>query len=148
MGKRGPKPNAELKIVKFKGKDNKPNPPAGMTARARNLFRKLVAENKPDAFDSESVVLLAAFCEAESNHYDATKHIQKEGQVVTMFVGWNKTTNEPISKPVRNPWFNIQKEAVTSMTSISAKLRAKRLEIGIEKRPVYDSGRKGLMFGE
>jgi phage terminase small subunit len=140
MGKRGPAPRGELTVVKFTEND-KPNPPAGMSARSRNLFRKIVAENSNGAFaDGEAVMLLKAFCEAEENHYEATKHIQKEGAVVTVTTRYGVVSR-------KSAWFDAQKESAGVMASMSAKLRAKRTElVGAKKEPKRVTGRK--MFGQ
>ncbi len=147
MGKRGPTPQGELTVVKFTSND-RPNPPAGMTARARNLFRKIVSENPSGTFfDGDAVMLLKAFCEAETNHYEATKAIQKEGSVIESMIGWDRRNDCPMTKKVLNPWFHAQKESSAIMASMSAKLRAKRVEVGVAKKDRKTvPGR--VMFGE
>ncbi|NCC62451.1 MAG: hypothetical protein EOM12_16280 [Verrucomicrobiae bacterium] len=107
-----------------------------MTARARNLFKKIVNENKPDAFDAESVALLRAFCEADVQHFKATKTLEDEGAVIHV-----KTRDGSV--PRRNPWFDVQKESAATMSSISTKLRNKGIKTEAEKPK---SKREGLMF--
>lgn len=143
MGKRGPRPSGRLAVVNF-DKNKKPNPPAGMSARARNLFKKIVGDNPSGTFDAESVALLRAFCEADNQHYLATKKLQEEGAVVNMPVGVEN--EEIVYKKKRNPWFDIQKESSSGMSSLSTKLRNKEIHTG-QKKQADSNPRKGLMFG-
>lgn len=143
MGKRGPKPLGELKVVTF-ADNKKPNPPFGMTPRARNLFVKVVADNSSGTFDAESVALLRAFCEADNQHYLATKKLQQEGAVINVVV--KVVDGEPIYKQRRSPWFDIQKESSTSMSSLSTKLRNKGIQTG--EKVKKENPRAGLMFGK
>lgn len=135
MGKRGPAPQSKIRVLE-KSETKRPGPPAGMTPRARNLFKKIVGENKSDAFDAESVSLLRAFCEADAQHFLATKVLQKDGAVVYV----DTRTGEI---PRRSPWFDVQKESAATMSSISTKLRNKGIKTEAEKPK---SKREGLMF--
>lgn len=136
MGARGPKPAGKLSVIE-RIERKRPNPPAGMTRRARNLFRAIVAENKPEAFDTEAVCLLRAFCEADKQHFEATKRLEKEGAVIAV-------ETKAGAVPRRNPWFDVQKESAAVMNSISTKLRKKGVNVETEKPAA--SPRKGLMF--
>jgi P27 family predicted phage terminase small subunit len=107
-----------------------------MTTRARNLFKKIVCENKPDAFDAESVALLRAFCEADVQHFKATKKLEEQGAVVMV-------NAHAGAVPRRNPWYDVQKESAATMSSISTKLRNKGVTTEAEKPK---SKRDGLMF--
>ena len=148
MGKRGITPKSELTVVRFDS-NARPNPPAGMESRARNLFKKIIAENPAGAFyDHEAISLLKAFCEAESDHYTANKKVQEEGQAINSQIGYNKITGETLYKVIINPWFNVKKESAGVMASMSAKLRAKRAADGEDKKPKPGNIRRGLMFGE
>jgi P27 family predicted phage terminase small subunit len=135
MGKRGPTPQSKIRVLDPSAQ-TRPNPPVGMTPRARNLFKKVVGENKTGTFDAEAVAMLRAFCEADVQHFLATKELQKQGAVI--FV-----TTRDGNVPRRNPWFNIQKEAASTMTSVSTKLRNKGIKTEAEKPK---SKREGLMF--
>jgi len=135
MGNRGPKPQSKLRVLDIPV-EKRPDPPSGMTPRARKLFKSIVSENKSGAFDSESVAMLRAFCEADAQHFAATNELQKNGAVILV------QTREG-TVPRRNPWFNIQKEAAGTMTSVSTKLRNKGIKTEAEKPK---SKRDGLMF--
>jgi P27 family predicted phage terminase small subunit len=135
MGKRGPTPQSKLRVLERTTKQ-RPRPPAGMTDRARNLFKKIVDENKSDAFDAESISLLRAFCEADVQHYLATKQLEEQGAVVYV-------TTHSGTIPRKNPWYDVQKESAATMSSISTKLRNKGVTTEAEKPK---SKREGLMF--
>src|SRR6056297_97484 len=135
MGKRGPAPQSKIAVL-APSVQTRPSPPSGMTPRARNLFKRIINENKTGTFDAEAVAMLRAFCEADVQHFLATKELQKQGAVI--FV-----TTPDRTVPRRNPWFNIQKEAASTMTSVSTKLRNKGIKTEAEKPK---SKREGLMF--
>lgn len=136
MGKRGPAPDGKISVVDFKTRKD-PCPPSGMTKRARNLFKKIVAGNKSNAFDVESVALLRVFCEADNQHYLATNALKKYGAV---FLSGKE--DNPFYR--KNPWFDIQKEAGATMNSVSTKLRNKGVISPL--KPIEGNKRGDLLF--
>jgi hypothetical protein len=118
-----------------------------MTGRARNLFKKIVSENPKGTFDTEAVAILRLLCEAEYQHYNATLMLRKEGTLVDTVVGWNKVTGEPYTKKARSAWFNVQRDASTTVASMSAKLRAKLMVHGLVK-PLRGEHRPGRVMFE
>ena len=138
MGKRGPSPDGKIFPVDFNTRVD-PSPPSGMTERARNLFKAIVANNKSNAFDVESVALLRVFCEADNQHYLATNALKKHGAV---FLSGKE--DNPFYR--KNPWFDIQKEAGATMNSVSTKLRNKG--VISPPKPVEGNKREGLLFNK
>ena len=136
MGKRGPAPDGKIKVVEF-NKRKDPEPPRGMTKRAASLFREIVAGNKADAFDPESIALLRVFCEADNQHFKATNAL-KRGPAV-----YESKTIKGDKFFRKNPWFDIQKEAGATMSSVATKLRSKGVVATPEKT---GSRRDGLLY--
>lgn len=126
-------PIGKLTVINNQKTDAKPKPPSGMTTRARDLFKNIVEERVK--FDSDSISLLRAFCEAENQHYLATKELDSDGAVILVETKAGKI-------PRRNPWFDIQKEAAATMNSISTKLR----KIGVSSKHVKKSKWDGLLY--
>lgn len=147
MGKRGPKPKGKLSVVNPTVK-KRPRPPFGMVQRARNLFKRVVGENRADAFDSESVVMLATFCNIENQNYLATKKVEEYGAIIQneVCVPSDLTTWEDseLSKQdkqytyVENPWYKIMKETASSLCTISAKLRASGIKTAKTKGKIKE----------
>jgi phage terminase small subunit len=153
MGARGPKPASRLAVIKPKTV-KRPNPPAGMEQRPRNLFKKIVNANTVDTFDAETVVMLAAFCDMEHQRYLAAKKVNEFGAVIQneVYVPPDLATfGDPDAPEIpkqytftENPWYKIMKETTSSMATLSTKLRKKG--VSTDKSQVEVSSRKGLMF--
>lgn len=137
MGARGRKPKDKQQPIGVVYQ-KRPNPPSGMTPRARNLFKRIVGDNPTTRFDVEGVSILRAFCEADNQHYLATTELKSQPAVVNV-------ETKAGNVPRRNPWFDIQKESAAILASLSTKLRAKG--VSTEKPKASENPRKGLMFG-
>lgn len=137
MGLRGKVPPGRKNILTFPSQDagTRPNPPSGLTARSRALFKKIVASKPAGTYTPEAVVLLRGFCDAEDSHNTASKMLAKQGAVV------NVDTRHGMV-PRRNPWFDIKKESAASMKALSAHLR--RVTSGKRPAPTTPPGR--VMF--
>lgn len=150
MGKRGPAPKGKSNVVALRKNPDivieKPGAPFGMTRRARNLFRRIVDHNPRGTYDPEAVALLRAFCEMENQNFLAAKALAKEGPVSQMVVGWQKQDIDgyraPLYKPMMNPWFNVQKESMSSLCSVSRTLKAKGIGTDVVKKKTATPGRK------
>jgi len=149
MGKRGPVPEGQknaITVLPTTTRQPRPNPPHGMTARARNLFKRIVAGHPEGTFDPEAVVLLRGFCDAEDIHNQASKVLAKEGAVVEMVVGFMKQDvegyREPLMKPMKNPWFGVKKDSLGSMCTTSRHLKQRGVNTDSRKKPAATSGRK------
>lgn len=118
MGLRGPVPQGRKNVVKFPGNDagTRPNPPHGMTARARALFKRIVAQYPSGTYGALEITLLRAFCDAEDSHNAASKMLTKEGAIIYVDTRHGEV-------PRRNPWFDVQRDSSATMKSISAHLR-------------------------
>jgi hypothetical protein len=138
MGKRGPTPSGKLRIIDGTTKKNVPTPPRGMSPHARILFKKIVGDNGPDAFDTESISLVRAFCEADNQHTKATMELELKDAVV-------EVSTKAGVVPRRNPWFDVQKESAAVMNSISTKLRKRGVTTNSGAQ-TPKSGRGSLMF--
>lgn len=146
MGARGPKPQGQelaqqrLHAVEVgKREAPRPEPPTGMSARARKLFKQIVGGHKPDVFDAEAVCLLHQYCEAEARAVKADKALRKEGEVVTV-----QTKYGPVQR--KNHWFAIWKESTALMTSLSTKLRKKGVTTEHDQ-PTFAKRPKGMLYG-
>ncbi len=107
-----------------------------MAPRARNLFKKIVAEYQSGTVNAEAVVLIPAFCAAETQHFLATKELQKHGAVITV-------DTKAGSVPRRNPWFDIMKTSAATMAGLLTKLRKSGMKPATTKK---ENARAGLMF--
>jgi P27 family predicted phage terminase small subunit len=136
MGARGPRPDGAIDGASGNTKQTKQiKPPDGMTTRARKLFREIVAGNTVKNMDSEAVALIQTFCDAYDHHCQAMERLGAEGLVVTENTKYGTVTK-------KNEWFNIHKESVSMMTSVSTKLRHKGVAVATKT-----TSRSGLMFG-
>lgn len=138
MGARGKQSERHLNVIG--PNEKRPNPPFGMTQRARNLWKNIVNNHPPTYFRRGDYPLLRAYCEADALHYKATKAIAKEGAI----------SRGRVVK--QNPWVAIQMQTAHTMSQLATKLRLcvnSRISArqgGSEKGK--KSKREGLMFGD
>jgi len=152
MGARGPKPKSKLSVIN-PTKKKRPNPPFGMVARSRNLFKKIVNDNPVDTFSPELVILLAAFCDMENQRYLSTKKVEAYGVVIQneVYIPQNLATAcdpDAIKQYtyIENPWYKVMKETTASLGALSAKLRAGGVKTTKSEKKEPVSKRDGLMF--
>ncbi len=140
MGDRGPQ---AINVLAFEQEHEveRPQPESGMTPAAKKVWRRIVDELPADYFRPADLPLLRAYCESYSTHLQASKNLKKDGHVI-----------EGNQGPKRNPWFDVQKEAASTMATLATKLRlcpnarisGWKAETETKQKP--KSKRGGLMF--
>lgn len=137
MGQRGPSSDKHLNVIG--PEDKRPDPPSGMTNRARNLWKTIVNNLPPTHFKRGDHPLLRSYCEADALHYKATQEINNEGAVF-----YGKTVKA-------NPWVAIQTQTAHTMSQLATKLRLCANSRMSAKQGGSEKGKKskreGLMFG-
>jgi P27 family predicted phage terminase small subunit len=112
MGKRGPKPaGPKLKAVKPRN-PTWPDPPKGMTAKARAVWKRVVKCYPVDHFKPQHFDLLRMYCGACVLQKDAEAEIFKKGSVI-------KQTNGVVKQ---NPYVDVAFKAEGSATRLATKL--------------------------
>lgn len=89
-----------------------PTPPSAMSNRAKTVWKRLVVAMPPGVFAATDSYVLAAYCEAASNHQLATAKIAG-GEIETL----GSTGQTKLS-----PWFAVRSDNARLMATLGAKL--------------------------
>lgn len=89
-----------------------PVAPKKMSAGAKAVWKRLSTAMPLGVYTSADSSLLAAYCEAVSNHEEATEHLLTEPKMLVGSQG----------QPVMNPWFRHQSDQARLITTIGAQL--------------------------
>lgn len=143
MGKRGPQPKKGNLTVLDKVAKKHPKPLPGMTAPAREIWKRIIEAYPPDHFKPQHFDQLRSYCEAAAAYKKAVFEIEKRGVLLEQSNGVLK----------RNPWCNERDACAGTIAQLGTKLGITRNATtmtresqGEEQKP--KSKREGLMFGE
>lgn len=154
MGKRGPSPAGKLTVLPT-AQVARPNPPHGLTARARNLWRNIVSSLPPDHFRAGDLPLLREYCEAADRAKQAEELIRSLGILVACETqkvkGEDGQVQIVVTKWKANPAIAIKTAAAGTMISLAVRLRicnsSKSGGRSKDEPAKPASKRDGLMFG-
>jgi P27 family predicted phage terminase small subunit len=142
MGKRGPKPKGNLKVVEVgQHQPERPKPLPGMNTRSRAMWRRIVKSVPVDHFCPADLPLLRDYCEAYDRSVEAQKAINRDGHYIPTGTGSIKA----------HPAVAVKVAASQCMAQLGTKLGLTRsARRGKEKDSETEkprSKRDGLMFG-
>ena len=92
---------------------NEFDPPEHLNDDAKKMWNTVIDDHPTGWFKVSDLPLLEAYCEAYATTLEANKNIEIEGAVLT-----NHLDNR-----VSNPWVDIRRKEVATMSTLATKLR-------------------------
>lgn len=139
MGKRGPKPETQLRVAPEVGKRQveRPEPMPGMSENAAQEWRRIVGSLPPEYFKPQDYHLLQMYCEAYARHLRIQEIVASEGEIVPTGTGSIKA----------HPGIAVMTAAAGTMASLAVKLGISRSarrgeDKDAESKPATSSKRK------
>jgi len=124
LGKRGPKkkpdeldrldgrPGKRGKSANAPAASGAPSCPAHLDSYAKAVWQRIVTAMPPDLYTNADRELLAAYCDAASEHKRAVEAIREQGHVL---IGGN-------GGAYQNPWVGIRNKQAQMMASLGTRL--------------------------